>query len=91
MKERTLYLEIVSNHTDRVLEDVRVNLGNEGPSLIPFLGCTIEEVYDFHKTHLRPADDSVALEHFTNYTFIVVDASFAVMPPISGRRTVRLI
>ena len=44
-----------------------------GPSHTPFLGCTVDEVYDYFKTHLRPADDSTGGEFCTAFAFLVVD------------------
>ncbi|KAL8867423.1 MAG: hypothetical protein Q9174_005678, partial [Haloplaca sp. 1 TL-2023] len=39
----------------------------------PFLGYEIEAIYDFFKKYLRPAQDSIKNEPFTNFVFIVVD------------------
>lgn len=43
------------------------------PPLCEFADCTIDEVYDFYKRHLRPADDREAHPHFSAFTFAVVD------------------
>jgi hypothetical protein len=64
-------MEITSNNPDRVLEDIENSMGSRGP--FPFLDCTIGQVYDFFKNHLRAADDSVGHEHFSYYTFIAID------------------
>ena len=77
----TPWLEVVSNSPDKAFDEIMAQIQDEGPSPTPFLGCTIEEIYDFFKAHLRPPDDSVALEHFTSFTFTVIDAECVLSHP----------
>ncbi len=56
---------------DSVIESIERNLDKEGPW--PFIGRTIEEVYDFHKKYLRAADDSRNVDPFTYFTFLIID------------------
>ncbi|KAL9628238.1 MAG: hypothetical protein Q9164_007351, partial [Protoblastenia rupestris] len=69
----TPWLEISSKSPTRVIEEIKANISSDQPSPTPFIGCTIDQIYAFFKAHLRPADDSTTLEHFTTFTFLVVD------------------
>jgi hypothetical protein len=40
----------------------------------PFLGQTIDQVYEFYKEHMRPPqDEQVGNPQFTSFTFLVID------------------
>lgn len=56
---------------NEVLEGLKANPGSLGP--YPFLNCTVDEVYDIYKTHIRPADDTTGHQIITSFTFIVID------------------
>jgi hypothetical protein len=43
------------------------------PPNYDFVNQTIDQVYDFYKRHLRPADHSSNMPHFSAFTFAVVD------------------
>lgn len=65
-------IEITSNDPNNALAEIKANLGRSRPT--PFLGCTVDQVYEFYKKHLRPAEDySGPGMHFASFTFLVVD------------------
>ncbi|MCJ1389847.1 hypothetical protein MMC18_002704 [Xylographa bjoerkii] len=80
--DATPWINISSDHPNRALEEIRADVTSEESSPIPFLGSTIEQVYDFFKNHLRPAGESTAVEHFTYFTFIVIDADCIRSKPL---------
>lgn len=56
-----------------MLAEIKANTGRLTPT--PFLGCTVDQVYDFYKKYLRPAEDySGPGMHFTSFTLVIVDA-----------------
>ncbi len=77
----TPWVKIISNSPSRALEEIQASLGTKGPSSVPFLVNTVDQVYDFFKSHLRPADDSTARKPFTYFTFIVIDAECVESDP----------
>jgi hypothetical protein len=79
--ENDTWLEITSNDLSSALEEIRANMGSEEPNPTPFLACTIDPVYGFRKAHLRPADNNIHEQHFTNFTFLVVDEEYVRSNP----------
>lgn len=60
------------NDPDKMLAERIANLTlKAGPT--PFLGCTVDKVYDFYKAHLRPLDDNTSLKYFTHFVFLAID------------------
>jgi len=72
----TLWVPISSNSPTNVIQDIKANTAAEEDPPMPFLNTTVEEVYEFFKNHLRPADDDPrGFDHtFSYFTFLVVDA-----------------
>lgn len=67
------WIEICSDtpSKDSVVESIERNIDREGPW--PFIGHTIEQVYDFHKKVVRPADENRRVDPFTYFTFLAID------------------
>lgn len=75
---RTSWIAISSDSPTTLLRDIKANIaaaatGEKLPT--PFLTSTVEEVYEFFKNHVRPADDDPQGKHhsFTYFTFLVID------------------
>jgi len=47
----------------------------------PFIGNTIDEIYEFFTHNLRPNVDSTAPENMTYFTFVAVDAQCITSSP----------
>lgn len=79
----TSWVAISSNSHTNVIQDIEANLAAEENIPMPFLNSTLEEVYEFFKNHLRPADDDPhGWRHiFTYFTFLVVDADCVKSEP----------
>jgi len=73
------YLEI-SSIDDTSFEAIRghqkeqLATNFDEPPNYDFINQTIDQVYDFYKRYLRPADHSPDFPHFSAFTFAVVDA-----------------
>ena len=48
-------------------------MSEDTPPEEDFFNYTIEQVYDFYKSHLKAADDSIGPQQFSAFTFVVVD------------------
>ena len=72
----TRWVAISSNSPTNAIQDIKANVAAEEEPPMPFLNSTVEEVYEFFKNHLRPADDDPnGYRHtFSYFTFLVVDA-----------------
>ena len=69
----------INNDPDKILdEDWRAKLDD---GLTPFLGCTVDEVYKFYKTRMRPLDHSTSLKHFTQFVFLAIDEECVTSTP----------
>ena len=75
------WMKITSDSPSRALEEIKANLGTKGPSSAPFLVSTVDLVYNFFKSHLRPVDDNTGRMPFTYFTFIVIDADCVKSDP----------
>lgn len=51
----------------------QLSTNSDKPPNYDFVNHTIDQVYDFYKRHLRPADHSPDFPHFSAFTFAVVD------------------
>ena len=71
--EGVAWVEVTSNNGETVIEEIKTDDDDDGPSNMPFLNCTVEEIYEFYKENLRPKDDSTAHDPINAFTFIVVD------------------
>lgn len=72
------YLEIsskdnISFEAIRQKQSEALTTRMDEPPNYEFLNQTVSQVYDFYKSHLRPADNSTDRPHFTAFTFAVVD------------------
>ncbi len=72
----TAWVAISSNSPTNVIQDIKAHTAAKEDLPMPFLNSTVEEVYEFFKNHLRPADDDRrGFDHtFSYFTFLVVDA-----------------
>ena len=79
----TAWVAISSNSPTNVIEDLKAHNNAEGALPKPFLNSTVEEVYEFFKNHLRPADDDPrGFNHtFSYFTFLAVDADCVKSEP----------
>ena len=56
--EYTQRFDITSNSPTNVIQEIKANTGAALDILpMPFSDSTVDQVYDFFKNHLRPADD----------------------------------
>ena len=71
----TIWVDINSNSSTNLIQEIKANAAT-AVSPTPFSDSTVNQVYDFFKAHLRPADDDPrGIYHtFTYFTFLVVDA-----------------
>ncbi|MCJ1250831.1 hypothetical protein MMC30_008059 [Trapelia coarctata] len=70
-KDEIPWLEITSINLNEVIEELKANTGNLGP--YPFLDCTVDQVYDIYKTHIRPTCDATGRQLITSFTLLVID------------------
>lgn len=72
----TPWVVISSNSPTNLVQEIKANIAAEEDPPMPFFNSTVEEVYEFFKNHLRPADDDPRghLHTFSYFTFLVVDA-----------------
>lgn len=73
------WIEITSNSLTNVIDEIAAKVLVALPAgsiYTPFAGSTVDQVYDFFKNHLRPADDDPHgyFQAFTYFTFLVIDA-----------------
>lgn len=54
---------------------------SEAKLAYPFLGSSREDVYEFFRKNIRPADDSTKVEPFTYFSFMVIDSDCANSTP----------
>ena len=73
MEEYTPILEITSDHPSLALKESEFYGNSNGPNPTPFLGCSVNQVYDFFKASLRPAGESKVNESCTYFSFIAID------------------
>ena len=84
-EEHLVLLEIrsedspINNDPDKFLDEERRAKLDDG--LTPFLGCTVDEVYEFDKTRMRPLDHSTSLKHFMRFVFLAIDEECVTSTP----------
>ena len=78
----TGWIVMSSDSTTNLVEEIKANIASER-SPNPFRNSSIEEVYDFFKNHVRPADDDPLgyVHTFTYFTFLVIDAECVKAEP----------
>ena len=70
----TRWIEISTNSATDIVETLQANTAAGREPQYPWLNHTVEDVYEYFKRHLRPADDHHGSEHpFSYFTFLVVD------------------
>ncbi|KAL6722376.1 hypothetical protein ACLMJK_001483 [Lecanora helva] len=77
---------VTTNATTDVIQIIEANLAACPPGgklRKPFLNSTVEQVYEYFKNHLRPADDDphAWVHTFTYFTFVVIDADCVKSEP----------
>lgn len=68
------WVEITSDEPDfeKIMDHLEKMMGVQETS--PFIGWTVEKVYDFYKAHVRPDENLTEREgHFTAFAFAVID------------------
>jgi len=70
-QEDALCIEIPTSDGTKVIEELHKN-GTKRPSAPPFVGWSIDDIYNFYKQYLRQDQDSNRSGHFTAFTFIVI-------------------